>query len=426
MRRGFGGEGDIHDPEAGHIAGRRLDGNGFCCRRRVQRLGDRGPHDLRFAGFQAERQDEDRILGGTSVVEHDLRVVRQQQLSKAEAVKTCVRPVPCDLQPRRLLVRSRRRQQLGVHTGDTSHMAGNGFEVARPLRLLGSVIAAVGPELDRGEEAKNLLLADLHRPADRVMRRGIEARGLDPWPLAEQEAGRLRSLQVLAAAVGDEAGATREIGRGLLQMLGRGVDQHWNAVRSRGCDTILEPQRQVGILGADGRDHRDARTQLLVECLAVADLYHAGTGGADRVVVGEARSLRHHDLGRKAGGVGQAQHPLRIALGHRRGRCGNQRGGAAGGDQGRFRARQLGDAAAGREDQLVQADEAVGAFDHRLGHLGQHQAAAVDGAGATAVDEGPDAEPGIDVIGHAQSPRMRASRKAATSGADPTTRNAVR
>ena len=73
--------------------------------------------------------------------------------------------------------------------------------------------------LDGGEDPAQLLLADLHRPADPSVRDGVRVDPLDYVGSAEDQAGRLRAAKSLPAGEDGEVGA--EVARVAPEVLGR-------------------------------------------------------------------------------------------------------------------------------------------------------------------------------------------------------------
>ena len=178
-------------------------------RRASQHIGNPTPGEylIAFPNRGRTRRERGAISGG---VRHDARLARYQlvlDLARRDA------------NPLRIPFNDHCRIGAGalglLHAGrDAWHardLIADLLQPGLPLLEIG-VEAAAGEDLDRREHADDLLLADFHHAAERVMRRAVHERRPDEVLPAEQQPRALRAAQRLAAAVGDEIGAAREIG----------------------------------------------------------------------------------------------------------------------------------------------------------------------------------------------------------------------
>ena len=314
-----------------------------------------------------------------------------EALAQGRAIDRDPAPVPAHEQARRGLLGPLPVDELGANAGATLRGSGDLPQLGAPGRVLALRIAAARPQLDRGDETGDLLLAHLEVPPHAAVRRGVERGRGDPFRLADQQPGRLRPAQILAPGIDDHRGAAGEPGLGPPQEFRRGIDHHRDAVRPRQRDAILELQRRGRIGGAQHVDHRRGRERGF-HLRARGDLDDLEAGRAHRVVVGEARAARGHDEAPRPVDLRQLRDALGIA--ERRGarRTDEQRAGSARGDQRRRGADQLGDAPSRGLEEQRHVHEAGRRRDHRLEHLGRHAAAAVDRARAAAIDEAAQAQ----------------------------------
>ena len=275
---------------------------------------------------------------------------------------------------------------------------------ARVVHLQGVVVVLVDEELERFEEGEDGLLADLAAASDAVfLRAHVEQRVVDQVFAADEDAGGLRSADVLAAAEGDEV----EADCGILPetLLGRnvggGVVEGVEAVRlgdldGLGAADLSAAGEDIGEvdgyrLWVDGGDH----------LFAGHDLDELGAGLADLMVEGVAVALLDDDL--ILGNVGHIGKCLDAALevlghhagvaddhGRRRAAC--DESGVAGG-----RLTKICDELAGRDLELVDQDEVLVALAHQLHDLGLHHRSTDDGDRAIDVDDRRNAERGVDI-----------------------------
>ncbi len=256
--------------------------------------------------------------------------------------------------------------------------------------------------LHRGQDADDVLLRHLHRPAQCLVRRGVAPCRLDQVPRAEQQPAGLRTAQEFTAAVDDEIGAPHQPWARPFEVLGGGVDHDRDAARPAGCGDLLDPQRSQMLVLAEQYDHRRRRFQCPVEVFAGIDLDDVTADHPHRLVIGETLGARDDHPVDHAVGKRQPQHLQRIVAGDAGGGAERHRCGAAAGDDPQFGPGQFGEAPARRRHQFVEIDEPARRLGHRLAHLRQHQAAAMHRADAAAIDERPHAEGeiGIGVRGH--------------------------
>ena len=173
---------------------------------------------------------------------------------------------------------------------------------------------------------------------------------------------------------------------------------------SRG--NLFEPHA-AEVLPIAEQDHQRHRLgERAVELVPGVDLDDVAADHAHRLVVGKALASGDDDPVDHALGERQAQHLHGVVAGDAGGRAERHRGRAAAGDEAPLGQGQLGQAPTRRLHQLVEIDERARGRVHRPAHLRQHQAAAMQGAHAAAIDEGPHAERqiGIEISGHEASP----------------------
>ena len=379
------------DCEGGQLLARRAVGQ-RCAQDRDNRIADLH----RLAGLKLERIDCDRTFGDAVVVEHDPRLAVEHTLPQVETVQRIAAAVPDDLEP---------RHPIDALRGD--HLAVDAVELPEPLRdrgavvepflALGGGVALAEPIFEGGDDADDVLLRHLHRPAQRLVRRAVAPGRLDEALVAEQEAAGLRPAQELAAAVDDQIGAAFEPGARPLDMLGGGIDHDRDAARLDHRRDLLQPHRGQVFLLAEQHDQRDRLFERLVEVFAGVDLDDMAADHPNRLIVGETLLPRDDDAVDHAVGKGEPQHLDRVVAGDAGGGAERDRGGAAAGHDAPFGAGQFGDALARGRHQLVEVDElARGGLD-RGAHLRQHQAAAMHRAHAAAIDERPNPEREIGV-----------------------------
>src|ERR1700730_651602 len=185
-------------------SGRRRVPAGFAQYRR-----DRVADLRRLARLQLERIDRDRVLRRRVVVEHKARLAVELLLPQCQAFERILPAVPKDAQPRHP-VDAGRLDQLTASAVQCPDPLGDDLEVVVPLLPLGGVIALLEPMLDRGQHTNDVLLRDLHRAPQSLVRRGIGPGRPDQLLRAEQQTAGLRTAQELTAAVDDEIRATDE------------------------------------------------------------------------------------------------------------------------------------------------------------------------------------------------------------------------
>ena len=184
--------------------GRSLRGR---LRRASQHLGNPAPGEYLIA-FPNRRRTHAERRAVSLGVRHDARLARHQLV---------VDLARRDANPLRIPFNDHGRIRAGalglLHAGrDAWHardLIADLLQPGLPLLEIGVEVAA-GEDIDRREHADDLLLADLHHAAERVMRGAVHERRPDEVLPAEQQTGALRAAQRLAAAVGDQIGAARE------------------------------------------------------------------------------------------------------------------------------------------------------------------------------------------------------------------------
>ena len=193
----------------------------------------------------------------------------------------------------------------------------------------------------RDDQADDVLLRGLRGPPDAVVRAAVRQRGADQVGPPGEDAGGLRPVQFLAAAVGDEVRALRDEAR---QVLRRGqhrrrIHEDGNAVPVGDLAGLRERERaparpRRGEIFDERRLLRERRFELIGDrAVAVADLDDRRARHAEGVVVaiavravndrlvlhaGAVRQLRDLDrVGpRHAGSGGEEQARLRAARHH--------------------------------------------------------------------------------------------------------------
>ena len=251
---------------------------------------------------------------------------------------------------------------------------------------------------DGGEDAGQLLLADLHRAAEAVVRVAVGAAAGDQLLRAENEPARLRTADPLAAT---EDGAGRaevagEVPEALdRRNLGGGVDDDRDVALLCDPDHLFDGQRVLGQRSAGEPDDAgglvgDRGLQLLG---GVADLDDGGAGLGDRVVVAVALDLLDDDLGlRQAVEVGEGEGVGGVGPGDAGGDGEHDPGGRAGRDVAGLVVGQLGNALADPFLQGVEVDERFGGGRHGLQHFLGHPRAAEAGQGCRGIDDGLETE----------------------------------
>ena len=151
----------------------------------------------------------------------------------------------------------------------------------------------------------------------------------------------------------------------------------------------------------------DGVTELLCcEASRVADIDDMGAGdGEDVVVLLAAVRLHQHFVG-DAVGVGQALQVVAVVERQAGGDRERERCRGAGGHVGSLSVEHLGDDAAAALEKLLHIDEAVVCGVHCGAHGGGEDGAAEDGVGAAGVDQGPDAEGGVQGFGLGEELRL--------------------
>ena len=165
----------------------------------------------RLAGLQLERIDRDRVLGraelsssmtrgspsSTALAQAPGR--RAGSASRSQTILSRgTRSTPCGL------------DDLAATPGMLRDARGDHRAIVVPFLPLGGRVALPEPVFERGEDADDVLLRHLHRPAQRLVRRAVAPGRLDEALVAEQQAAGLRPAQELAAAVDDEVGAAHQ------------------------------------------------------------------------------------------------------------------------------------------------------------------------------------------------------------------------
>ena len=194
------------DCEGGQLLARRAVGQ-----RRPQDRDNRIADLHRLPGLKLERIDRDRTFGDAVVVEHDPGLAVEHPLPQAETVQRVTAAVPDDLEPRHP-IDALRVDDLAVDAVELPKPLRDRGAVVEPFLALGGGIALAEPIFEGSDDADDVFLRHLHRPAQRLMRRAVAPRRLAEPFAAEQESAGLRPAQKLAAAIDDEIGAAREPG----------------------------------------------------------------------------------------------------------------------------------------------------------------------------------------------------------------------
>src|SRR5712691_8124199 len=192
-----------------------------------QRRAERRDHGIadqrRLALLQLERIDRDRIVGRAVVVEHDADLPVEHRLAQRQSVEREAGAVPDDLEPRHP-VNTLGLDDLTPRAVELRKALGDHRQIIVPSAPLDRGVARLEPAFERGDDADDVLLRHLHRPAQRLMRRAVTPGRFDQALAAEEEAAGLRPAQEFAAAVDDEVGAAGEPRARPLDVLGGRVD----------------------------------------------------------------------------------------------------------------------------------------------------------------------------------------------------------
>ena len=162
-----------------------------------------------------------------------------------------------------------RLDDFSRNAGNLRHPIGDVPEPGAPLGVLGVAVALSGAQqFDGFHHADDLFLAHLHRTREGVVRGAVHERGGDQILAAEKHPGGLRSPNDLAAGVGDQIDAAREVRiRHKRQTVGD-VHDDGNAVLVSGGNVLLERKRipVSGKIDLPGR-HRRPRGEGFFEVL---------------------------------------------------------------------------------------------------------------------------------------------------------------
>ena len=214
------------------------------------------------------------------------------------------------------------------------------FHASAPLGL--NHLVALGVLLEGGQEAGDLLLADLHRPCDTA---GLRLAGGDEVRATGDETDR-GTAQRLASGVGDEVHAEVDVASQVF--LGGGVHDHGHggvageldAARQRDHPLLRRMVRLHEQQRGDVRALEGMRDLVVAPAVRRSGHHRPAAAEADHLLERHAEvhpvpGLDHHTV-RPPSGVGQRGHGARIVAGDAGGDRDHHAGGGAGGDTRRF------------------------------------------------------------------------------------------
>jgi len=289
---------------------------------------------------------------------------------------------------------------FGGKAGDAGEAAAEvrdaGFKLVEFAFVIGFEVT-----LEGGEEADHFFLTDLHAAADAG--KGVEAGdgGGDEVLAAEEDAGALGAADGLAAGEGNEVEAFFLVleetfaGGGV----GGGVEEGGDAAALGDGEPVAAVDVAVGVAIVEEEHHGGAVVDGAFEF--VFGFHPDGFGADEKHLLFVAAAVRFllDDLVLHARRVGEALELFGIALGDAGDGGHGDGGGAAIGDHGGFGAEEFGDAGAGFGLEFGEGDEVAGGVFHGAEDFGVHERTAEMGDDADAVDDGADAEAGVDVGG---------------------------
>ena len=194
-----------------------------------------------------------------------------------------------------LAPRLERLDPLAGSGGHPSDALGDDGQIIVPFLLLGRRIALLEPVFESSQNADDVFLRHLHRPAQRLVRRSVAPSRFDQGLRPEEQAAGLRAAQELATAVDDEIRAAHQPRARPLDVLGSGIDHDRNAARLDDGGDLFEPDTRRVFLLAEQHDHRHRFGQSVVEVITALDLDDLAADHPHCLVIGEALAFRDDD-----------------------------------------------------------------------------------------------------------------------------------